>query len=186
LIMLRATANRHGSFVCRFVVALLLALIAGTVSARHPIALLDTSSPRATFASFLALTVEAARRQSEYRDSPNPATQDALWRIGDEAADLLDLSQVAPAARRETGVEAFFLLWEVIARVELPDPSEIPDAPADKDGDEKAAQPMRWRLPGSRITIDRVEEGPRAGEFLFSPFTVERARHFFVAARELP
>ena len=178
--MLRATAYS------RFFVALLLALIAGTIVARQPYEPLDTSSPRTTFASFLAHTEETARHLSEYRDSPNPATQDALWRNGDEALDLLDLSQVPPAARREVGVEAFYLLWEVIARVELPDLNEIPDAPAGKNGDEKAAQLTRWRLPGTRITIARVEEGPRAGEFLFSPYTVERARHFFEATRELP
>jgi hypothetical protein len=85
----------------RLVVALLL-LLSGTAGARHPMEPLDTSSPRATFASFLALSEEAAARLSEYRHSPSPVTHDALWRIGDEAVDLLDLSQVAPAARRET------------------------------------------------------------------------------------
>ena len=72
LIMHRASANS------RLVVALLLLLLSGTAGARHPMEPLDTSSPRTTFGSFLALTEEAAARLSEYCHSPSPATQDAL------------------------------------------------------------------------------------------------------------
>ena len=73
LIMHRASANS------RFVVALLLLLVVGaTVGARNALEPMDTSSPRSTFGSFLALTEEAAARLSEYRYSPSPATQDAL------------------------------------------------------------------------------------------------------------
>jgi len=168
--------------VTRLLVLLLFLLITGTAGARHPLEPLDTSSPRATFESFLAMTEEAVGRVSEYRESPSPATQDALWQHADRAASLLDLSKVAPAARREVGAETFYLLWEVIARLELPDPKEIPDASADKEGD----KPTRWRIPGTRISIARVEEGPRAGEFLFSPDTVERARRFYERASDLP
>ena len=55
----RATANS------RFVIALLLLLVVGTtVGARNALEPMDTSSPRATFGSFLALTEEAAGRLS--------------------------------------------------------------------------------------------------------------------------
>jgi len=170
----------------RLIALLLPLMLAGTARAQHPLEPVDTSSPRATMTSFLALTEEGARRYSEYRDSPSPATENALLRFTQKARGLLDLSQVPAAARREVGGETFVLLWEVIARLELPDLAAIPDVPADKEGDEKVGQPTRWRIPGTEITIAQVEKGPRAGEFLFSPNTVERARLFYEAARELP
>jgi len=170
----------------RLVVALVFFLIAGTASALHPLEPLDTSSSRATMASFLALTEETTRHYTEYRDSPSAAAQDALWQSGARASRLLELSQVPPAARQEVGFETFLLLWEVIARLELPDLTEIPDASAYREGDETAQRAARWRIPGTEIIIARVEEGPRAGEFLFSPDTVEQARRFYDRARDLP
>jgi len=182
----RQTQEDH-HWLTRLVVLLLFLLIAGSAGALQPHEPADTSSPRATMASFLAFTEEAGRRYHEYRDSPTPATQDALFlEMRDRYTDVLDLSQVPPAARREAGVETFLLLWEVIARLELPDLEKIPDAPVDKAGDGKTEQPTRWRIPRTEITIARVEEGPRAGEWLFSPDTVNRARPFYERVRELP
>jgi MscS family membrane protein len=44
----------------------------------------------------------------------------------------------------------------------------------------------RWTLPGTEITIARVEKGPRAGEYLFSPETVERLPEFYRRIKHLP
>ena len=54
------------------------------------------------------------------------------------------------------------------------------------EDDDKVTQPAEWRIPDTEITIARVAEGPRAGEFLFSPDTVEQAWSFYEAVRELP
>jgi len=161
---------------------LLLLVIAGTAGAGHSLEPIDTSSPRATFESFLSVTEETARSYTEYHDAPSPATQEAFLRIEGKASRLLDLSEVPPAARTEVGFATFLLLWEVIARMELPDIAEIPDATAD----EVDEPPKTWRLPGTEITIAAVGEGPYSGEFLFSPDTVKRARDFYELARELP
>jgi len=177
-----------GSYACtsRFVALLLLLLVAGAAGARNPLQSEDTSSPRATMESFFALTEEAARRYYEFRDSPSPATQDALWQISDKATGLFDLSQVPPAARRKVADETFYLIWEIIGRVELPDLADIPDASPGKKGDEPAKVLSSWQIPRTEITIARVEEGPRAGKFLFSPDTVRRAPYFYELARHLP
>ena len=182
--------------MCRILVALLLLLIAGTAGARHPLEPADTSSPRATIESFLALTEETGRRYLQYRESPSPATMDALYQMRDSFDDVLDLSLVPPAAREEVAAETFVLLWEIISRLDLPDLEEIPGASADTEGevkgkgetegDGKAEKPTRWQIPGTEITIARVEDGPRAGAFLFSPETVEGARRFYLKVRELP
>jgi len=163
-------------------VVLLFLLIAGPAGARHPLEPLDTSSPRATFESFLTVIEESTERYYGYRDSPSPATMAALYQMRDRFRRLLDLSEVPPAAREEEGVETFRLLWAVIARLDLPELDEIPDAATDEEGE----PPALWRLPGTEITIARVEEGPRAGEYLFSADTVERAPSFYESVKTLP
>jgi len=103
--------------------------------------------------SFLALTEEATKRWGEYRKSPSPATQKQVWRISEQAGTLFDLSQVAPALQREISAETFYLLWEVMARVELPALDRIPvAAEPDADGNQDRRS-TRWRLPHTKITI---------------------------------
>jgi len=175
-------------------------MVAGTAGARHPLEPADISSPRATIESFLALTEETGRRYLKYWEWPSQATMDALYQMRDSFDDVLNLSLVPPAAREEVAAETFVLLWEIIARLDLPDLAEIPGAPADTEGDGEvvvegsgetesdgnAEKPTRWQIPGTEITIARVEDGPRAGAFLFSPETVEGARRFYLKVRELP
>ena len=166
--------------------SLLLLFIAGIAGAGHPLEPLDTSSPRATLESFLVLTDEAARRFTEYRDAPSPATQEALIKSLSRGWRLLDLSQVPAASRQQVVDDTFVLLWDVIARLRLPELGAIPDATAYIEGDDKAKIPAEWHIPDTEITIARVAEGPRAGEFLFSPDTIKRASSFYEAMQETP
>ena len=170
----------------RWLVLFLLLLKADVSGGANLLESLDTSSPRATFSSFWGLTEKAAHDISVYRASPSRATQAPVFRIGEQASGLFDLSNVPPASRREAGAEAFYLLWEVMSRLELPDPSEIPDAGSGEAEDGEAKRMGRWRLPGTAITIARVENGARAGEFLFTADTVRGARRSYETLRELP
>jgi MscS family membrane protein len=167
-------------------ISLLFLLISGSADARHPLEPADTSSPQATMGSFLTLTNEANQRLVEYRDAPSPASQKALQQAVFNVSRLLDLSQVPPAARRELGMDTTVLLWDIMARLDLPHPEEIPDASAVMEPDDKAKGSAEWQVPGTEITIARVAEGPRAGEFLFSPDMVERLPGFYEAVHELP
>lgn len=146
----------------------------------------DTSSPRVTFASFLRLTDEIAERYAEYRAAPSSETQRAFVRAVRQGKPLMDLRAVPRAAQHEIATATMIWLWEVIARVELPSLDRIPDLAVDANGVALADQPPRWRLPGTGIVIHRVEDGGRAGDFLFSPETVASARTYAERARELP
>ncbi len=146
----------------------------------------DTASPRATFSSFRTLTDRIAERFAEYRAAPSARTQQTVLHAVEQGKRLLDLSGVPPAAQHEIATATIIWLWEVIARVDLPDADEIPDAGAYVSGGALADQPQRWRLPETGIVIARVDDGPRAGEFLFSPETVASARAYAELARELP
>ena len=170
----------------RLVVALLLMLIAGAAVAGNPLLPIDTSSPRATMQSFLALTEETAERYQTFRDSPSRASQQALEQIDNKVERLFDLSKVPPASRSQVASESFYLLWDVIARQKLPKPADIPDISSDQAAPDAPEALTRWRIPHTEISIVRVAEGPYAGEYRFSAGTVKNIRRFYEMARESP
>lgn len=146
----------------------------------------DTSSPRATFESFRQLTDQIAAQYAAYREAPSAQSQQTFLRAAEQGKQLMDLSNVPPAAQHEIATATIIWLWEIIARVDLPAADAIPEASDYASGGALADQPPRWRLPDTGIVIARVEEGPRAGEFLFSPETVASARSDAELARGLP
>ena len=146
----------------------------------------DTSSPRATFQSFLALTSKLAEHYAAYQSDPNRETLRAFMQTVDQGQYLMNLDEVAPAARREVAADSVALIWDLVARVELPTPDDIPDAAAFGDDGPLAHQPPKWRLPGTGIVIRRVDDGPQAGEFLFSAQTIASLERYIEATRDLP
>lgn len=180
------TIRKHKRHFTKLAALLLLFVIANTSGAQNPLKPLDTSSPRATLESFLANTDEGARLYNEYRNSPSRDSYYAFYHTWSKGLRLIDISQVAPAAQHEVASNARRLLVEVIARVELPEFGDIPDAHESSESEQRGGPLDYWRLPGTEITITRVEEGPRNGEYLFSPDTVERVRSFYQAAQYMP
>jgi MscS family membrane protein len=160
--------NRRCPRVHRLALLFWLIVVAGTASAWHPLEPLETSSPRATMATFLDVTDEVASRYLVYVSSPSRETFKAAWSLRPKYTGLFDLSNVPPASRAKVGAETFLLLWDVLARVELPPLEEIPDAAAVATDEAKDGPALRWRIPGTEIAIVRIEQGPRTGEFLFS------------------
>ena len=166
----------------------------------HPLEPLDLSSPRATLKSLLT-TGDAMLLvlRDEYWDDPSPAVTARLVELAAEAERTLDLSAISPAARFEMGRDGVTYLYEVLSRIELPPEMDIPDAAAyvdvvsdkqdkDKDHQDKNAKdkPVCWSIPHSEITLVRVADGPRTGQFLFSSATVTRAEEFYEKTRTLP
>ena len=151
----------------------------GEEAGRHALEPPDTSSPRATLQSFLDdareawtifLTSDEPRRERHHQ---------AGRRLG-RATRCLDLSEVPPGALGKVAGETAILLLDVLERIQLPPWTQIPDAQAvEQEG------LTRWMIPHTSIVLRRVEEGPRAGEFLFTPKTVERAREFYERTRHL-
>jgi len=170
--------------------ALSLLLGAGTASGQgtggrpdySALAPLDTSSPRATLGSFLSVLPEFEQAVIAYRAAPSREGMERVLRVRDRAIRVLDLSGTPPAARMKRGGEALYLLFELVARIELPKLEAVPDASAFP----KDSPRPQWTIPETEITIVRVKEGPRAGEFLFSAETVARLDAFYRAARNLP
>ena len=175
-------------WICLMLLAL-ASPAAGAADARYPLEPLDLSSPRATLNSLLTAGDDYLRLlNEEYWENPSRAAAARLHELAVKAERTLDLSETPPAARFDMGRDGVVYLYEVLSRIELPPETDIPDAAAYADADDKAAQGgrARWTIPHTEITVARVAEGPRAGEFLFSPATVARAEEFYQKTRTLP
>ncbi|MEP1933673.1 MAG: mechanosensitive ion channel domain-containing protein, partial [Roseibium sp.] len=83
------------------------------------------------------------------------------------ALETLDLSELPSGFRRVLAIESLVRMTDVIARIDIPDLSDVPDHEMMKDAGETS-----WRIPNTRIEISLVLEGARAGEYLFSGRTV--------------
>ncbi|UHD17851.1 mechanosensitive ion channel family protein [Thiocapsa bogorovii] len=136
----------------------------------------DTSSPQATARSLIRNLEEAY----EIAKDPERSREDTLAPLR-RARRTLDLSEVPAEFAADIGLEAALLIKETIDRVGLPPYEEIPDA-------ERVAidELSKWRIPSTEITIAEVQEGPRTGEWLFSPTTVDLAESFYERVSELP
>jgi MscS family membrane protein len=139
----------------------------------------DTSSPRATLKTFRENHERAYRDLYRLRDHKlinKPAQARAIR--------TLDSSKLPPVQARRLAAERIILINEVLDKVQLPPYDEIPDAAAMLEL--PAGEPRRWQVPGTEITIERIDEGPRKGEYLFSSDTVGRAHEFYDRAQNLP
>ena len=169
--------------VCLLTVVLLVGDSYAQADATYPLEPVDTSSPRATLTSFLDEIEDTSRLfRDEYWDAPS---FEVYTRIINKLARILrtmDLSQIAPSARIEVGHEAATLLYEILARIELPPMDVIPNA----TNFENTEGPAKWTIPHTDITIARITEGTRKGEFLFSAATVQRVHEFYQRTQELP
>lgn len=149
---------------------------------RPPLQPVDTSSPRATLESFVRLAREGEEALWVYRNSQSRATAEQIVLLGDQFEQLLDLSSVPAAARREARGDAVGFLMDIIGRVQLPPIESVPDADAFEDD----GTPAKWKIPGTLITISRIEEGPREHEFLFSARTLTRLPALYERIKHLP
>ena len=153
-------------------VALATIIVAAPVAAaddapENPLEPLDTSSPRATIESFIeqaAVTEEAALT---YRRERSLDAQQAYFDEVEQTRNLFDLSEVPAASQAETVEASFVALADILLRIPLPDADSMPDAEM-----VAADELTQWTLPGTEITLRTLEEGDRAGSWVFTPRTV--------------
>jgi len=159
----------------------------------------NTDSPRATLESFIenmnlayGMLMKAHRTNLK---TPGYFPSESVRQMATQAEEFfesglecLNLSQVPKNLKKNTGYEGAIMLKEVFDRIDLPLFEEIPDAEAieAEEEKEKIAELSRWRIPNTDIIIDQVEEGPREGEFLFTPETVARIEEFYNKVKDFP
>ena len=147
-----------------------------TEMVRHPLAGLDTESPRETLRTFLATMNQA------YVASLNTgARSQKTMAFVERASRCLDLSKVPPTLKKSVRIESAYLLTDILNRIELPPFDDIPGKKTLKTRDLS-----RWAIPHSEIVIARVSEGSHEGQFLFTPKTVSRLENFYERVKHLP
>ncbi len=156
-------------------VAVVFVLTAPTAlsSVEHPLEPVDRSSPRATLTSFL----DSVDRAWDLFSAGDPGFRDVFL----EAKGCLDLSKVPPLVYDEVSARRALALKEVLDRIELPTTKTVPDAAT---VDELGLE--RWIVPHTEITLVRIADGDRQGQWVFSADTVERAEDFYIRVRHLP
>jgi MscS family membrane protein len=158
----------------------------------NPLEPADTSSPRATLQGFIETLNDTNAQILEVVQSYLSSSRLYVSRQESEEIDrvhqqlelvrrTLDLSQMPAALVKQLADIRVLELKEVLDRVDLPDFESVPDAATMESEEFK-----HWTLPGTEITITRVEEGPRAGEYLFSAETVRRLPNFYQKVAHLP
>ncbi|NQU24177.1 MAG: mechanosensitive ion channel family protein [Candidatus Nealsonbacteria bacterium] len=143
----------------------------------------DTSSPRATLKSFIdgCNEIHELIRSAKHFDRYAPEHAVVAARV----MDCVDTSELPAFARERRAAEVAICLKEILDREELPRWEEIPDF-EDIEAAGGFEKLSHWRLPGTRITITRVEEGAHRHEYLFSPGTVDRAVEYFKQIESKP
>lgn len=193
--MLRQRLIRNHGFLTGIFLALAITIASTTARAQaqpFPLEPADTSSPRNTLVNLIDNIVDAYRvRQTAAREhetnsglfmSDKVLEQEALVLFYlNRAVGSVNLSEIPPATRKYVSMEAILQLKEVLDRVPLPPIEEIPDQQT-----VEAQGLKRWRVPHTSIDIVQVQEGPRAGEFLFDPQTIAQAPQMYRAVRHLP
>ena len=97
------------------------------------------------------------------------------------ARRCFNLQQVAPQLKDKVGLDSLLLLKEIFDRIDLPPLESAPDAQIVAE-----TSLEQWRIPQTEIVLAKVKEGDRAGEFLFSPQTVDQLPEFYETIRSLP
>jgi MscS family membrane protein len=147
----------------------------GVVEDPYPLQPPDTSSPRDTLRHFIS-NIELA-----YGDWLGEATDDWTERAWRSALSTLDFSAVSEKDSWSLQTEYALLLKEVLDHIELPHENQVP-------GDEEVENGniTEWTIPNTKLVIARVEDGFRAGEFLFSAGTVEGLFRSYRLVKDLP
>jgi MscS family membrane protein len=91
------------------------------------------------------------------------------------------MSEIPPVGLGIVGVERAIQLREILASIDLPPMQDVPNTAAMANQVVK-----RWRLPNTEIDFVLVQQGPRTGEYLVSPETVERLPEFYQRVKDLP
>ncbi len=152
-----------------------LSSILSTINDPYPLRSANTSSPRDTLRSFMRDFSEGI--QAWHNDEPDAVIYRLLYRAG----ETFDATELAALDRLASGALKMGLLMELLDRIELPSFDQIP-------GDEEVAERdiKSWTIPNTKIEIVKIDEGPRAGQFLFSNETLARLPNYYEMAKDLP
>ncbi len=193
--LIRVKRNWHYIFQAIIVFSLILltqGLVLGSELVNNPLVPPATNSPRATFTQFLENTNDAYQLITEaveqgknepglfYSKAVRAKARKAEFAL-ERAISTLSLEDLSRTRRRRVGARSALLLKEILDRLDLPAPNEIPD-----EATATAEELKLWSVPNTEITLLKIEEGVNAGDYLFSSETVKNLRFFYKKVKTLP
>lgn len=147
----------------------------------YPLKPLDYSSPLATIKSHIeSVNASFDYLYGEHWHDPSEETVNKIAARTESLMRLIDTRDFPPAVRQKMAAEASLHLAEVIRRI---DPDLLFLAPSKEAGVEL---PRYWSVPNTDISIVRIEDGERAGDYVFSAETAERAAEFYDLIKDHP
>ncbi|MCB1489488.1 MAG: mechanosensitive ion channel family protein [Bauldia sp.] len=155
--------------LCRFILLVLASVATASAQPANPLAPLDTSSPSATFQSFLSQAAVIEADYASYLADKDWAGERTLLHDLARLRSLMDLRSIPSATRQKVGDAGFGYLMDILNRIPEVPAASIPGAPGRDWGD----LPKKWEIPGTQIRIEKVEDGPQAGEYLFTGDSIE-------------
>lgn len=152
-----------------------LRAILSAINDPYPLRTADTSSPRDTLRTFIRDFNQGMDAWS--KDKTTAEIERPLRR----AAATFDFSELPAFERISAVLTKMALLKEILDRVELPPFDQVP-------GDEEVENEniSRWLIPNTKIEIIKTQDGPRAGQYLFSKDTVKQLERYYELAKDLP
>jgi MscS family membrane protein len=160
-----------------------------------PLEPVETMSPRATLIGFIecvnkryAIGLGPKGMLSHYLDSGRLYADETeenglreMYATRLLPANFMDLSRIPDASKMETTWRLSSQLKEILDRLPIPPSAAIPDAAM-----MEAEGKQSWRIPGTEIIIERINSGPRLGDYLFSAETVSKIPAFYAAIKDMP
>ncbi|WP_068317335.1 mechanosensitive ion channel family protein [Aliiruegeria sabulilitoris] len=132
-----------------------------------------TESPKRTLATFAALKALLEESFERYQNARTGEEFDRVVSLSDELTSLIDLSDQPDAVKKRNGLLTAMVLldvWDIIPPVDL---DTVPDKSA-MIGDGLGT----YVVPDTPIRLSRIDEGERAGEYLFDEITIRTAPRF--------
>ena len=162
---------------------LLLPLVAAATQAEREnlLAPVNRASPSETYQSLVSGSKRLEDLYMRYTANKTFANLHEIRYQFNRLRGLLDLSAVPSANRVKVGNAALTYLSDILVRLPPVDPDSIPGAAAGEN-----PLPARWTLPGTDIQIARVDDGPHAGEYLFTAESIANLAEYYRRLRDQP
>ena len=135
---------------------------------------IDTQSPRALLES-----VDRENRliMEMYANDDLPGIRRKIQQV----IRIFDFSNTPPALISQQGPEHYWQLIDIIGRLPKLEYDAIPDIEHFRKNEKTL-----WKFPDTEMTIQRVANGPREGEFLISPETFKRIPEYYAKVIDFP
>jgi len=141
----------------------------------HPLNPPDVSSPEATLYTFLTEATAAIEASWVGNRQGVEAHRDRMFQTLE-----VDVPSSEPELRAL--VESSLYLLEILIRIDIPAPKEIPGPDLDPE-----RMPAYWTVPHTELRLVRIDSAVGAPpQYRFSADTITRAPEFFERARSLP